>query len=118
MSKKKRPKPKLIRLLGKRIKEARTACGFTQGRLAEAISVEPETISRIERGTVLPSLTVLERLAAELDVSLASLLESSSSLMRDQAMAIAGWLEALPEKERAFVLEMTKAQCGFLAKRK
>jgi len=61
-------------LLGKRIKEIRTARNMTQEYLAEKIGVEQRNISYIERGLTFPSQYLL-KLADALDVSISDLLD-------------------------------------------
>ena len=53
-----------FRVLGDRIREARTAKGWKQKNLAAEVEVEPITVSRWERGATTPDLDVL-RLVAE-----------------------------------------------------
>lgn len=65
-----------IRLkLGRRIKELRIKCGFTQEKLAEEASIDYKYIQRIE-GKNPPALKIdtIERLSKALKVKLASLL--------------------------------------------
>jgi DNA-binding XRE family transcriptional regulator len=51
-----RDKPDLGKFLGQQIAAHRTALNLTQNQLAERLGVEPETVSRFERGSSLPSL--------------------------------------------------------------
>jgi len=57
-------------LLGARIKEIRKARGLTQEQLAEMIDVEQKHVSRIESGKNFPSIDLLEKMAAALNVPL------------------------------------------------
>ena len=56
--------------LGQRIARQRHAVGLTQAQLAEAVDVQPETVSRMENGSRSPSLGLLVRVAVALDVEL------------------------------------------------
>ena len=56
-------------LLGKRIRELRKKQNLSQEKLAEAIKVEPATISNIENGKNYPSLTNLENIAKVLNTT-------------------------------------------------
>ena len=56
--------------LGQRIAMQRHAVGLTQAQLAEAVDVQPETVSRMENGSRSPSLGLLVRVAVALDVEL------------------------------------------------
>ena len=61
------------KLLGKRIKSLRRSKGHTQERLAEIIDVNTNYLAVIERGEANPTLSLLERLSAGLDVPLSEL---------------------------------------------
>lgn len=58
-----------------RVRELRDAAGFSLDALAERSGVSRSNISLIERGQSSPTATVLDKLAAGLDVTLASLFE-------------------------------------------
>ena len=45
--------------LGRNIAEARKASGRTQAEVAEKVGIDTVSLSRIERGTVSPSITTL-----------------------------------------------------------
>lgn len=59
--------------LSERLKQARSARGWTLEQFAEASGVSRAMISKIERGEVSPTASVLARLAAGLGTSMASL---------------------------------------------
>jgi len=61
--------------LGERIKSQRLAHGLTQQALARQIGVKRVTIATYERGQVVPSLTVVRRLAAVFAMSIEDLVE-------------------------------------------
>lgn len=61
-------------LLGSRIRKARERNGTTQERLAEACSLSCAHIGHIERGTRIPSLETICKIAHVLNVSIDSLL--------------------------------------------
>lgn len=65
---------KLLKAVGDRLRKARTAKGLTQEALAEAIGVQPETVSRYERGTIPVSVSQLYEIAKTLDVGVEALL--------------------------------------------
>lgn len=56
--------------IGKRIKEIRTAKGWTQAKLAEESGIEPSNISHIERAATKLSLPTMVNIANALGVSL------------------------------------------------
>ena len=66
------------KLLGKRIKEIRKFKGLTQEQLSEMIDIETSSLSGIESGRFYPSLHVLEKIAAVLEVELIEFFKFSS----------------------------------------
>ena len=56
-------------LLGKRIKELRKEKGLTQEQLAETVGIEPNNLSRIEKGRNYPTPENLSKIANALNVS-------------------------------------------------
>ena len=63
----------LDKMVGGRISERRRSAGWSQARLAERVNVSTETISRLETGATMPSLTRLAAIARALDVDLPDL---------------------------------------------
>lgn len=116
MTKEKKPSSPLPGLLGKNIRERRNQLGWTQATLAELVKVDVETISRIERGAIVPSILKLEHIADALNTSLADLLRASSTLAQDQSLELLGWLRNLPESDRRFVLEAMQQLCKHLGR--
>ena len=53
--------------VGSRIKEARIACGFTQEKLAELLSISKGTIGNYESDTAYPRTEILYRLCSVLN---------------------------------------------------
>ena len=92
MTKEKKPSSPLPGLLGRNIRERRNQRGWTQATLAELVRVDVETISRIERGAIVPSILKLEQIAEVLGAPLAELLRSSSTLAQDRSLEIFDWL--------------------------
>lgn len=64
----------LPKKLGKRIAAERELLGMSQAGLAERIQVQPETISRLERGVFDPPLTRIESVAHAMGIALHDLL--------------------------------------------
>jgi transcriptional regulator with XRE-family HTH domain len=56
--------------IGERLKERRTQHGLAMRQLAEMAGVSASLISDVERGRVEPSISVLKRLSAALDITL------------------------------------------------
>lgn len=71
--------PDLNQRLAARVRELRAASGLSLEALASASGVSRSMISLIERGESSPTAVVLEKLAAALGVTLASLFEGSAA---------------------------------------
>ena len=61
--------------LGRQVAAYRQTAGLTQEELAEKVGVAVETISRLERGSSIPSLERLEEIGDALGVQLRDLLD-------------------------------------------
>ena len=61
-------------IFGKRVRQLRLAAGWTQEQLAEAAGITTTYTSDLERGTKVPSLTVVLRISRALRVSVSDLL--------------------------------------------
>lgn len=61
-------------LFGRRLRVLRLERSLTQERLAEAAGITPTYTSDLERGTKVPSLTIILRLAHALEVEVSKLL--------------------------------------------
>lgn len=107
----------LAKRLGGNIAVRRKALRLTQEQLAHRLEVEPETISRIERGMTAPSLKTLEKLGEILAVRMADLLDEQSPAPPDGVSAIAAWIAMLPEKDEAFVMDSLRRMCAHLNRR-
>ncbi|MDH0893948.1 MULTISPECIES: helix-turn-helix transcriptional regulator [unclassified Pseudomonas] len=118
MSKPKKRSSRIGHLLGVQVREHRLAQNLTQSQLAERVGVETETISRLERGSALPSLLKIEELAAALGASVAALVGGSSTLASDQARQMESLLEGLDESGRSFILDIARRQREFLLGRR
>lgn len=91
--------------LGRAIAAQRKALGLSQNDLAGMIEVDAETISRFERGAVLPSLRRLLRVAAALQVSLVELLSQSRQLPDDQRQKLLMMMQDVNEKDQQLLLD-------------
>ncbi len=60
--------------LGKRIADARHECGLTQRELAGKVGVTAQAVSKWERGSSCPDISILDEIACALDVSVSELL--------------------------------------------
>ena len=79
--------------VGGRLRIARRSAGLTQKQLAEALGVEPITVSRWERGVTTPSLPRLRRVAEVTETTVSDLVRAP-----DAASAHAVELAALREE--------------------
>ena len=69
----------LVNVLGRRLRERRRELGLTLAEVAAAADISVGHSSAIEKGTTLPSLSVLARLAHALELTLAEVLRESPS---------------------------------------
>jgi transcriptional regulator with XRE-family HTH domain len=102
--------------LGARIKARRLALSMKQDQLADRLGVEVNTVSRMECGTHLPSLTRLEQVAVALEVSVASLLGDATTNVHDQTELLNGALDGLTPRERGLVVEIANMQAEYFKK--
>jgi transcriptional regulator with XRE-family HTH domain len=92
--------------LGRRIYGFRKQNGLTQAALADKADISNEFMSAVERGAKLPSLDVLERIAAALKVEMKDLFNFDRSPFRKleplprDVMDLAVKMQALPSKHR------------------
>lgn len=107
----KRKSQKLAAGLGRNLAAKRKELGLNQEQLAESIGVEPETISRFERGATLPSLVTLAKLAEFLGIQISELLEEDLPKVVDEAIVISTLISHLKGKDRAFLVELVKFYC-------
>lgn len=99
--------------IGNRIKEIRTAKGWTQAKLAEESGVEPSNISHIERAATKLSLPTMVNIANALEVTLDEL--AYGSLVKNSHISVKIIDEVLSDcsddelKALAEVIKTTKA---------
>ncbi len=102
----------LLRDIGQRVAKARTDRGFTQERLAEAVGIEPVTLSRWETGQRAVSVSTLARIAEVLQVGLGDLLDVSRTLPEtdhgpDEAALLRGFGRLTPSR-RSLVVQILR----------
>lgn len=81
--------------MGGRVRAARRAAGLTQKQLAEALGVEPITVSRWERDVTSPSLPRLRRIAELTETTVSDLVRTDA--VSAQAAELAALREELAE---------------------
>jgi transcriptional regulator with XRE-family HTH domain len=62
-------------IFGKRVRQLRLAAGWTQEQLAEAAGITTTYTSDLERGTKVPSLTIVLRISKAFRLSVGELLK-------------------------------------------
>lgn len=100
--------------LGTKIAALRKIRSWTQADLAERIGVDTETISRFERGAMLPSLMTLEKVSHSPQTGIGELLSEASVQPDDQASMLSAWLAELDEANRTFVVDLVRRTCDHL----
>ena len=108
----------LERRLGRNLSTRRKALGLTQEFVAQQLGVEPETISRFERGVTTPALKTIEKLATVLSITIAELLQESAPAEPVAGELLGAMLQPLGEADQRFVLEATSSLCQYLASTK
>lgn len=104
--------------LGKNIMRGRKALGLTQEKVAVELSVEPETISRFERGATLPSIPTLERVAEILGTTMGELLEEGDPRQFTEVEQLAALLRTLSDSDRVLAREILEKLSAHLSKKK
>lgn len=100
--------PGLGERLGRAVASRRKAANLTQDDLAGMADVDSETISRIERGSVVPSLQRLLVIAEALGVGVADLVQEASPIPSDQVHRLVGVMESLPDRDRKLLLDFAE----------
>ncbi len=65
--------------LGRQIQALRVSRRMTQESLASAAGISPSYLRKIEKGKANPSVNIIQRIAARLDVALRITLETASA---------------------------------------
>lgn len=79
---------KLAQSIGVAIANRRKALGMTQEDLSGLLEIEQSSLSRIERGTLIPSLERLASIAESLQWRLADLFATSGTAPQDRASRV------------------------------
>jgi transcriptional regulator with XRE-family HTH domain len=74
----------LRRQIGAMVRHHRELAGLTQAELGDKVGKALESIGRIERGEITPSLKTLEELAAALQVDVRDFFEAGSFAVKDR----------------------------------
>lgn len=106
--------------MGARIKKARLQQNLTQEQLAELLDISVSYVSLIERGSRNATVETLLAIADVLNVSLASLLQDSTDLDRDEEQSNV-WLQLTKNRtaeEKEMILQTVKTITAFLDRQK
>lgn len=107
----------LAKQVGRAVAARRQLAGLTQAQVADRLGVGQEAISRLERGTIMPTLVRLAELADILSVPITSLLHETSPLTVDLTDEVYRALQPLSEGDRIWVKTMLTELCARLAPR-
>jgi transcriptional regulator with XRE-family HTH domain len=107
----------LLRLFGKRLREARCALGITQAELARWLNVRQSTISEYETGVYAPELPLLWRIAQVLHVPVGYFFPPErGAVWNEREAAEFALIQGLSPQLRQFVwlliVQLLKAQQG------
>ncbi len=80
-------------------------------------AVEPETVSRFERGETLPSLVRLAEMAEVYEVPLEAFVRGTSASPLDQSNEIAAELNGFSRDDRDFVRKWVTEMCAKLTEK-
>ncbi|SCK09046.1 helix-turn-helix domain-containing protein [Vogesella sp. LIG4] len=106
----------LAKVIGKAIARHRQANQLTQEQVAERLKIGNEAVSRMERGTVMPTVARLVALADIFNCEVTELLAETSPRSSDQAQYLNRLLSPLAEQDRGLVLELVAKLAARLAK--
>jgi transcriptional regulator with XRE-family HTH domain len=98
----------LGKALGLHIAEQRKQKQLTQADLAEKVGIDNVSLSRIETGVVLPSLTRLNALADALEVDVVTFLGASRTPVDLQNQQVQNYLDVLNPSDRLLLLTWIK----------
>ncbi|KVN60322.1 helix-turn-helix domain-containing protein [Burkholderia stagnalis] len=106
----------LVKAVGQTIASKRAAAGLSQERVAEALGITREAVSRMETGVAVPSVVRLAELAEIFGCGIEELLTDASNRKIDQARKIVDLLDGLPDDKRAALMSVIKQLVdGFLS---
>lgn len=96
----------VMQTIGRAIAKYRQASGLTQAQLAEILGIGNDAVSRMERGTTIPTITRLLELSEIFQCEIADLVTDTSYRAIDQARALEKLLDQLEDVERAELLSL------------
>ncbi len=90
-----------FKMIGQRIKSGRKEKGFTQEIFSEMIDISTEHLSRIETGAYRPSLSLIEKISAILEITEEELMFGKKSESEITAQLTAKLKYLSPQKQEA-----------------
>ena len=106
-----------LKRIGDALARARLERRMTQDEVSEKLGVNPETISRFERGHTAPPLLRLFELATLYGVPPESLIAGGGERSLDPAREISSLLANLAPADREFIRQWVSAMCVHLSNR-
>ncbi len=103
----------MLQRLGARIRTLREAAGLTQEALAERVGVDTQTIQRVERAKVTPSLPRVFALADALEVTMSEMFEGEdvavdTSPVTPDELAVLRAYRSTPGSRRSLALRVIR----------
>lgn len=99
--------------VSKNIKHFRNLKGLTQEKLAEKVEVSPVYISYLERGSKIPSLVLLAKIADTLEIDPSYLLIQDDDPTNQEIKKLLGIVSGLENSAIQFINEMIVAFLKF-----
>ncbi|MFM0298702.1 helix-turn-helix transcriptional regulator [Paraburkholderia sediminicola] len=96
----------LAKRIGAAIAHFRKAAGYTQIRVADALGLEKETVSRIETGVISPTIFRLAQFAHLFQCPVSALFGEYRGKPMEDAAEIAEALSGLPAEDRRSILRI------------
>lgn len=106
----------LLRAVAERVRQARRRKDWSQEKLAEALGVQPETVSRYETGSVPLSLSMLFKVAEVLCTDAGTLLGLRTRMAeeedaKDEDDLVLTW-RMLDDESRSLILQLVRKLRG------
>ncbi|MGC2959193.1 helix-turn-helix domain-containing protein [Paraburkholderia graminis] len=105
----------LVRAVGQAIALRRAAAGLSQEKVAEALGISREAVSRMETGVAVPTVVRLAELAEIFECGIDELLTEASNRRIDQARNILDLLEELSDDKREMLMAVIRQLAGGLS---
>lgn len=103
----------LAQSIGRTIAKYRLMAGLTQAQVAERLNISNEAVSRMERGTIMPTVARLIQLAHIFDCEATDLLKESSHSIHDQTRRLIDLMRQLNDTERQHLLGVVEMMVAF-----